>query len=135
MKLLVAGSRTCPYEGLVNSQILLMRQQYPAISEIVEGGATGVDRFARVYALHNDLDIRTFQADWDRYGKSAGPIRNVEMANYADLMLLVWDGKSRGSRHMLNTFQELNKPYRVCLFGAVEHSPSPIDGGKVSHQD
>jgi hypothetical protein len=59
------------------------------ITEVVEGGATGIDRLAREWAQGNNVPIKTFEAKWDTYGKGAGPIRNREMALYADALIAI----------------------------------------------
>jgi ABC-type hemin transport system ATPase subunit len=124
MKLIIAGSRTlnpsCAFleATIVNFNI--------SVTEVVSGGALGVDscakelcnqRFAASYlALKLKDRCLVFLADWDRYGKAAGAIRNKQMAEYADALLLIWDGKSRGSANMKETMLKLNKPvYEVII--------------------
>ena len=68
--------------------------------EIVEGGARGVDSYAKEYALNNDIHYSEFKADWTAYGKSAGPIRNQQMARYGDILLAFANG-SRGTASMI----------------------------------
>jgi hypothetical protein len=118
MKLIIAGSRTIltPWfaiEGLVQSTGIKRSD----ITEIVSGTAKGIDQSGEVLAdsiWHKPL--KKFPADWDKHGKAAGPIRNKEMAEYADALLLIWDGESRGSANMKETMLKLNKPvYEVIL--------------------
>lgn len=74
------------------------------ISEVVSGGATGVDQLAILYARKNHLPFKVFRADWNKWGKAAGPIRNREMAQYvgpAGALVAVWDGVSRGTNNMI----------------------------------
>jgi hypothetical protein len=72
------------------------------VSEIVSGTAHGVDRLGEAWANAHSINIKRFPADWDTYGRRAGFIRNAEMADYADGLILIWDGKSHGSKMMLN---------------------------------
>ena len=65
------------------------------VTEIVSGGAKGVDRLGEWYARQRGLPCKAFPAQWAKYGKSAGPIRNAEMAEYADYGVAVWDGVSK----------------------------------------
>lgn len=59
---------------------------------------------------------RTFKADWNTYGKTAGPKRNAQMAEYGDALLVIWDGKSRGSANMKSEMLKLGKPvYEVII--------------------
>ena len=70
--------------------------------EIVEGGATGADSLAKRYALEHGYHLKEFKAMWNRYGRSAGPVRNVEMTAYVSgkeyaKAVFFWDGKSKGT--------------------------------------
>lgn len=89
------------------------------ITEIVSGTCSGIDLLGEQYAkdmLH--ANIKRFPADWKTYGKSAGPIRNRQMANYADALLLIWDGESKGSASMYRIMKSLGKPvYEIRLEG------------------
>lgn len=71
-----------------------------SVDEVVCGGARGVDQLGAVYAYAMKKPIKHFPADWNTHGKAAGPIRNAQMAEYADALILIWDGKSRGSASM-----------------------------------
>lgn len=113
MKLIVAGSRTIP-ESLAFSQILEFFAKppvsLPTPLEVVSGGARGVDTAARDAAKYLMLNFREFPADWEKFGKSAGPRRNKHMAEYGDALLLIWDGESRGSANMKSWMQLMQKP-------------------------
>ncbi len=86
------------------------------ITEIVSGDAHGVDTSGENYADAADLPVKFFYPDWDTHGKAAGPIRNRRMAEYADALLLIWDGKSKGSASMKAEMTKLNKPiYEVIM--------------------
>ena len=77
------------------------------ITEVVSGTAIGADSLGETWALQHNIPIKRFPAKWKRYGKSAGPIRNKQMAKYANALVLFWDGKSRGSANMLKIAHEL----------------------------
>ena len=79
-----------------------MKQIDWEITEVVSGGARGVDKLGEIWAVKNDIPIRLFPANWKEHGRSAGYIRNKEMANYADALIALWDGKSAGTRHMVD---------------------------------
>lgn len=81
--------------------------------EIVSGAARGADALGERYAAERGLAVKQFPADWDRYGRSAGYRRNAEMAEYADAAVVFWDGKSKGSKHMINLAKEKGLPVRV----------------------
>jgi len=76
------------------------------IDEIVCGEARGVDSLGRRYGEKNNIPIKSFPAEWDIYGKSAGYVRNGQMGNYATHLILIWDGESRGSASMLKIAQK-----------------------------
>lgn len=61
----------------------------------------GADGLGEKYAKSNGYAVKLFPANWKKYGKSAGFKRNVEMANYADALIVFWDGKSPGSKNMI----------------------------------
>lgn len=73
-----------------------------SITSVVCGMAPGADCVGWAWAHVNNIPIDERPANWKRYGKSAGPIRNYEMAERADALILLWDGISPGSRNMLN---------------------------------
>jgi hypothetical protein len=71
------------------------------ITEVVCGEAGGVDKMGRWWATHKNIPISSFPADWKKDGRQAGFMRNVRMADYAEALIAVWDGKSRGTAHMV----------------------------------
>ena len=86
------------------------------IKEVLSRGAPGVDRFGEDWATVQHIPYVQFKADQTNYGKAAGPMRNKNMAEYADALLLIWDGKSKGSLNMKTEMQKLNKPvYEVIV--------------------
>ena len=96
--MIVAGSRHIDDYDLVCRAI---QESGFTISEIVEGGARGADRLARRFAQEHGIECDTFEADWNRYGKKAGPLRNSEMAEYGDGCVAVPAPSSRGTWDMV----------------------------------
>lgn len=116
MKLIIAGSRTFnPNLGLICELLVHFKIDYE-ISEIISGKAAGVDLIGKLFASLHKYASKTFKPNWAEHGKAAGPIRNKKMAEYADTLLLIWDGESKGSANMKEEMLKLNKPiYEVIL--------------------
>jgi len=107
MKVIIAGSRDITDMNL----LLCALDIYPIdITEVVSGGANGVDRLGEEWAKEHNVPLTIFPAEWDKYGKIAGPIRNGNMAFYADALVAIWDGKSRGTKNMVDQMNKLQKP-------------------------
>lgn len=68
------------------------------------------------YALERGYSIKKFPADWNTYGKRAGYLINTEMANYADILIAFWDGKSKGTHHMINLARRANLKVDINRF-------------------
>jgi hypothetical protein len=119
MKLVVAGSRSLrklgeigyriTKEGIAEAEETFGRK----VTQIVSGRARGPDRFGEAWAIFRRISIKRFIPDWDRYGKRAGHIRNGEMADYGDAVLVLWDGESRGSEGMMRYCQANQIPIIV----------------------
>jgi hypothetical protein len=76
------------------------------ITEVVSGCAPGVDALGERWAAENRLPVKQFPANWLKHRKAAGPIRNAQMAKYADALIAIWDGKSRGTGNMIKQAKE-----------------------------
>lgn len=100
MKVIIAGSRGITDYDLVTEAITKSGFE---ITEVVSGGANGVDKLGEKFAVRNDIPIKVFLADWVKKKASAGIIRNAHMANYAEALIAVWDGKSAGTKNMIDT--------------------------------
>lgn len=110
LKIIIAGGRDFDqYNYLDDVCSSFIRLAYwlntihhPNNIEIVSGTARGADKLGEQYALNNKIPIIRFPADWNTYGKRAGYLRNQEMAKYADVLIAFWDGKSKGTKHMID---------------------------------
>ena len=104
MKLIIAGSRS-----VLNIAILIAALNtipFWNVKTVLCGTATGVDTLGKIWALRSRIPVEYYPADWDTYGKSAGYKRNVTMAENADALLAIWDGKSKGTKHMIDIANE-----------------------------
>jgi len=109
MKVAVIGSR--------NLIIKDLEKYLPAkTTEIVSGGAIGVDTCAKLYAIRSNLKLTEFLPNYQKYGKRAPLLRNLEIINYADLVLAFWDGQSRGTKFVIEQCKKLEK--KVIIYAA-----------------
>ena len=100
MKCIIAGSRTIVTLSAVEEAIRASGW-WDEITEVVSGGTRGVDSLGECWARRNNRAVKVFPAEWNKYGKAAGAIRNAEMGMYADALIAVWDGQSRGTKDMI----------------------------------
>lgn len=103
VRVIIAGSRDIRDANAVYEAI---KASGFSITTILSGCATGVDTIGECYAKHYAIPVEKHPADWATNGRAAGPIRNDYMARHADALILVWDGKSRGSASMLRLAKE-----------------------------
>ncbi len=94
MKLIIAGGR----DYIFNLEDIKKLNSIEGITEVVSGGAKGADWCGEKWAAYKKLPVKKFSADWDKFGKLAGPMRNKEMAMYADAVALFPGG--RGTANM-----------------------------------
>lgn len=113
MKVIIVGSRTFNNYDLLAQTLQEVNLD---IDEIVCGGARGADSLGAEWARKNRVTIRYFYPDWEKYGEAAGIIRNHEMGAYADYLIAFWDGKSTGTKDMINYMQQSDKHGKVVLF-------------------
>ena len=115
MKIIIAGSRNFNnYEELCKICDYLLKNKKNI--EIISGTAKGADMLGEKYATDKGYKIKQFPANWDKYKKAAGYIRNKEMAEYADVLIAFWDGKSKGTEHMINLAKENKLTVRTHIF-------------------
>ena len=108
MKIAVVGSR-----GLkVND---LGRYLPAGVTEIVSGGARGIDTCAREYAEKNRIKLTEFLPQYEKYGRSAPLKRNLLIIDYADLVLAFWDGNSKGTKYVIEQCKKQNKEIKIFL--------------------
>jgi predicted Rossmann-fold nucleotide-binding protein len=118
-KVIIAGSR-----GFSNYKLLKetcddflrnIKKEYNIV--IISGGARGADKAGEKYASDEDLDLEIYPADWKKYGKSAGFMRNEQMADIADAVIAFWNGESHGTKHMIDIAEEKGLNVKVVNYG------------------
>lgn len=110
MKLIIDGSRS------FNSYSVLfevMKTQTPWPTAVISGGALGADQLGERWAAEHAIPCRIMKEQWVKYGFIAGARKNEEMARVGDGLVAFWDGRSQGTRHMIETMKALGKPVRV----------------------
>lgn len=110
LRIIIAGSRIFNNYSLlkesVTSLISGLNKEYHI--EIISGGAKGADKLGELFAHEMKYEVNIFKADWDKLGRRAGYVRNKKMAEYASekgyngMLIAFWDGKSKGTKHMID---------------------------------
>lgn len=116
--LIVAGGRDYTDCDKIVQEIfgLVSNQLKDFQVEIIHGAARGADKTADVAARRLNLPVHPCPADWDKHGKSAGPIRNRKMGDVGHGLLAFWDGESRGTKDMIDYMRSLNKDVRIINY-------------------
>lgn len=105
MNVAIVGSRDFSRLHLVEQFVLGLASD----SVIVSGGAHGVDAVAEETARSRGLEVIIFKADWDKYGKSAGFIRNKSIVDHSDIIVAFWDGESKGTHSTIKLAKKFGK--------------------------
>lgn len=101
-KIIVAGSREFDNYEYLKTKLDYYLQNIKEEIVIISGGAKGADTLGETYAKEKGYQIKQYLANWVKFGKQAGYIRNKEMALIADYCIVFWDDKSKGSKHMID---------------------------------
>lgn len=110
MKMAILGSR-----NLTN--IALEKYVLDDVDEIVSGGAVGVDSCAAEYAKFRKIKLTEFIPEYERYGRAAPIVRNKKIVDYADNILVFWDGSSKGTLSVIKYADKIGKPIKVITVG------------------
>ncbi|MAT51550.1 MAG: hypothetical protein CMK32_10245 [Porticoccaceae bacterium] len=114
MKTIIAGGRDYKLTDEGRRMLDILR---PTITEVVSGKARGADSEGERWANENGIPVKGFPADWGAHGKAAGPIRNQQMADYAEQLIAFWDGKSSGTRDMIRRAVAKRITVHVIFYG------------------
>jgi len=109
--------KACRESGLTITEVVSGKQK--STDRDGRGNITaeyGADYIGELYAKHIGVPVRDFPADWIAHGNAAGPMRNRQMAKYADALIAFWDGKSKGTANMINEMKRLGKPVIIQRF-------------------
>lgn len=112
MRVIIAGSRDLERIEYIEKAV---EESGFDITHIISGAARGIDKNSIVYAVKTKTHYTVYPAEWDKYGKSAGYKRNMTMADNADALIAIWDGESRGTKHMIDIMNNQNKPVYIKI--------------------
>lgn len=117
MKVAIVGSRTFnDYNKLQEFINGVCERENIVIDTIVSGGAIGADRLGERYANEHGIPTVVFLAEWNKYGKRAGIIRNVQIIENCDVCFAFWDGESHGTKHDIELCEKMKKKYFIYYF-------------------
>lgn len=116
MKVIIAVGREFNDYGLLKTKCDFYLEKTFSEIEIVSGKATGADSLGELYAKECEYRLKEFPANWQLNGRAAGPIRNEEMGDYAEALIAFWDGKSKGTKHMIDYMKKLGKPVKIVYY-------------------
>ena len=137
MKVIIAGSRSLVHthsyfmkalEGLITR----FENDYGEITMVVSGHAyEGPDLIGEQWAMQNQVPLAKFPAKWNLYQKAAGPIRNQQMGDFADAGIIMWDGKSKGAKHMSDVLRKQKKPFILDILEPIHYSYEHLPSGQI----
>lgn len=120
VRLIIAGGRNIAIDGAALAYLIdeeIYRKGF-IVAQVVSGACpTGIDAAGEHWARAFGVPVKRFPADWKAHGRAAGPIRNAQMADYADMLVLVWDGASAGSKSMRAEMTKRGKPIVETFVG------------------
>lgn len=118
VKLAIVGSRGFQdYDALVEFIDMVIKENDYEVTEVISGGAKGADRLGELWAKTRGYPVTIYQAEWDKYGKSAGFRRNYDIIQGCDVVFAFWDGESKGTKHDLELAEKFRKPIFLYNYG------------------
>ena len=125
MRTIIAGSRTINDDTLLQEIIA----EWPhRITQVISGTARGVDILGELWAEEHGIEVVRMPADWNKWGKSAGYRRNEDMAKVADAAIIIHDGKSAGTKHMLDIARKMGLEIMYVVLAAPKYTYYPAVG-------
>jgi len=120
MRLAIIGSRDFnDYDLLdktINNHFYDYSHEELMFDEIISGAAAGADSLGAKFAKDNNIKLTEFPAQWEKYGKRAGFLRNEDIILNSDFVLAFWDGLSKGTANSLSIAKRLKKPTMIVYF-------------------
>ncbi len=107
-KLIISGIRTCSRKETVYAEITKFAQEIGGVDEIVAGGSTGVDLYAKMYAESMGIKYKEFAPNWQDDLNAAGLVRDTRMAEYGTHLLVLSNGLSKESKNLIEEAKRCN---------------------------
>jgi len=117
--IIIAGSRDFSDRELMTKTLDSLITDKKDI-KIIHGDARGADKMAGEYAKVNNIPYEAYPADWDKYKKAAGPIRNREMSKVGNELVAFWDGISPGTKNMINVMEKKKAKVTTVIYKREE---------------
>ena len=119
-KIIVAGGRDFTDRDRIRNicRIYFCNSWLNAADVLISGGCRGADALAQEWAENSGFDFILHPADWDKHGRAAGPIRNRQMAQDGNMLIAFWDGKSRGTKNMIEEALKAGLEVHVYRYGS-----------------
>lgn len=118
MRVAIVGSREfTDYEYLEKWVLRILHELNIQPTQIVSGGARGTDTLAEMFARRHGISTNIFPANWNKYGKKAGYLRNIEIVNNCDFLIAFWDGESKGTKMTIDIAKKKLGEDNVKIFG------------------
>lgn len=115
-KVIIAGSREFSDYQFLKEKLDYLLKDVKNHIEVVSGTAEGADQLGERYAKERNYALQQFPADWYGKGKSAGYLRNKQMAGYANALVAFWDGESKGTGHMIDLAKSAGLNVKIVYF-------------------
>ena len=114
-RIIIAGSRDFNNYQKLKAEMDMLLHFYDKSKEIVilSGGCRGTDALGERYATESGIPLEIFAANWNKYGIAAGPKRNEEIVKVSDGVICFWDGKSKGTKSMIEAAKKYKKPLKI----------------------
>lgn len=124
---IITGSRTITdYQAL--KEAIESSPWFGSIGTVYVGDAKGVDKLALRWCKENGITYYIFRAEWEEYGKWAGPERNRDMIRLGgEAVIALWDGESKGTRNMIWEAEKAGLPRHVCVWSKKEQAYELLD--------
>jgi len=125
-KLAIVGSRSITDRNFVRRILNYYKFIFGNPIKVISGGAKGIDTIGEEWANSLDIETQIFLPDWDKYGKSAGFIRNEDIIKNCDVCLAIWDGESNGTKNDFDLCEKYNK--ELLIFNMKEFNSGAFSG-------